>query len=96
MPKAWHKEDIKAAVRKRGKTLIELSKASGHPAGTCSIALFRPHFAGELVIAEFLGVSPREIWPQRYDADGSYLHPKSEAHHTRRLPPEECQKGEQA
>lgn len=80
---AWHKEDIKAAIRKRGITLEELAVANNLPSGACAMALFRPHFAAELTIAEFLGLSPRQIWPQRYDADGTYLHPKSQNHHSR-------------
>lgn len=80
----WHREDIKAAIRKRGTSLEKLSEANGLDRRACSLALLRPHFAAEMVIAEFLGVSPRQIWPQRYDGDGTYRHPKSRTYHTRR------------
>jgi Ner family transcriptional regulator len=82
--RGWHREDIKAAIRKHGITLEELSVANGLDPRACSLALLRPHFAAELVIAEFLGRSPRELWPQRFDDDGTYRHPKSQDHHTRR------------
>lgn len=97
MPKrGWHREDIKAAIRKRGVTLEELSQANGLPRNACSLALLQPNFGAELVIAEFLGRSPREIWPHRYDADGTYRHPKSRTHHSRRQMAAERQNGEAA
>lgn len=92
----WHREDIKAAVRKRGVCLEGLSKSAGLELRACSSALLRPHFAAELVIAEFLGVSPRQLWPHRYDADGTYRHPKSRAHHTEKSRRGARQKGTMA
>lgn len=79
--RGWHSEDIKAAIRKCGVSLEGLSEANGLDKRACSLALIRPHFAAELVIAEFLGRSPRELWPQRYDADGTYRHPRSRSYH---------------
>ena len=95
-PKGWHKEDIKAAIRKRGTTLVELSLANGLVRDACSLALIRPYFTAEMVIAEFLGVSPRQIWPQRYDADGTYRHPGSQRNYIRRRMERERQNGEAA
>ena len=96
MPKrlvGWHREDIKAAVRKRGVSLEELSLSNGLEKRACASSLCRPHFAAELVIAEFLGVSPRQIWPQRFLPDGTYRHLKSLNHHTRHGGARECQNG---
>lgn len=93
-PKGWHKEDIKAAIRKRGISLEQLSEANGLDKRMCSLALIRPHFVAELVIAEFLGVSPRQLWPQRYDSDGTYKHPKSRTYHTRKGRVRQRQNGE--
>lgn len=67
----WHPEDIKAAIRKRGWTLTGLSLANGLPDHACRHALRKPNFAGELAIAGALGVSPRHIWPSRFNVDGS-------------------------
>ena len=92
----WHREDIKAAIRKRGVCLEGLSKSAGLELRACSSALLRPHFAAELVIADFLGVSPRQLWPHRYDADGTYRHPKSRAHHTEKSRRGARQKGTMA
>ncbi len=94
--KGWHREDVKAAIRKRGTDLEELSVSNGLGPADCSTALRRPHFAAEMVIAEFLGVSPRQIWPHRYGADGAYRHPKSRTYHTRRGRIRERQNGDDA
>lgn len=93
-PRGWHKEDIKAAIRKRGVSLERLSLDNGLHRKACTMALFRPHFAAEMAIAEFLGVSPRQIWPQRYDADGTYHHSRSRNNYTRRGGGGERQKGQ--
>jgi Ner family transcriptional regulator len=94
--KGWHSEDIKAAIRKHGITLESLSEDNGLNKRACSLALIRPFWAAEMVIAEFLGVSPRQIWPQRYDPDGAYRHPKSQNHHTRRAASRNAQEGKAA
>lgn len=91
--KGWHREDIKAAIRKRGICLEQLSISNGLDPRACSLALIRPHFAAELVIAEFLGLSPRQIWPNRYDDDGAYRHQKSRTHHIRRTASRNAQEG---
>ena len=65
--KGWHSEDIKAAVRKTGVTLSDLALAAGLTESACRVALKRPHWDAEMAIAERIGVSPRELWPQRYE-----------------------------
>lgn len=68
-----HPEDIKAAVRKKGWTLSEASLAYGVPECAARQALRRPYFSGEFVISEILSLSPRQIWPSRFDAQGNRL-----------------------
>jgi Ner family transcriptional regulator len=96
--KSWHPEDIKAAVRKQGTNLSELSLANDLPEHACRHALQYPYFAAELVIAEFLGVSPRQIWPDRYTPTGETKHPPRSRHpqHTAAPSPTHCQKTEAA
>lgn len=65
-----HPEDIKAAIRKRGLTLEALSESLGYSRVVVGVALRRPWPAVESGIASFLGISPQELWPDRYDADG--------------------------
>ncbi|WP_392558354.1 helix-turn-helix domain-containing protein [Orbus mooreae] len=62
----WHSADIIAALKKRGLTLSGLSRESGLSSSTLSNALVRPWTKGEQIIANALGLSPKEIWPSRY------------------------------
>ncbi|MQT14419.1 helix-turn-helix domain-containing protein [Segnochrobactrum spirostomi] len=69
----WHPEEVKAAVRIAGSTLDELSRRAGLPTFACRTAIRRAHFDGEMAVAEFLSLSPRQIWPSRWRADGSRI-----------------------
>lgn len=69
----WHPQEIKAAVWMLGSTFEGLAKASGLAIDACATAAKRPHFDGEFALAEFLGLSPREIWPSRFRADGTRI-----------------------
>jgi Ner family transcriptional regulator len=68
--RGWHPEDVKAAIRKRGVGLYELSRRHGYVGAAIGIALRRPWPRLERIIADFIGVPPQEIWPDRYDAQG--------------------------
>lgn len=68
--KGMHREDIKAAIRQRGKTLEALSEEAGYSKSAISRTLAKPWPAVEKVIANFIGKSPREVWPDRYDELG--------------------------
>jgi len=67
----WHAEDVKAAIRKKGLTLSALSKKHHYSDSYLRGTLIRRRPRGEEIIARFLGVSPAEIWPDRYRADGT-------------------------
>jgi Ner family transcriptional regulator len=62
----WHAEDVKAAVRKKGSTLTELSRAHGYSDSYLRGTLIRHRPLGEVIIAGFLGIAAGEIWPERY------------------------------
>lgn len=64
--KDWHAEDIKAAVRKRGLTMRQLSCNAGLAADSLRNTLRAPWPKGERIISEFIGVEPATIWPSRY------------------------------
>lgn len=65
--KDWHKEDIKAAVRKKGTTLKGLALSHGYRSvDACAQALQRPYPKMERIIAAAIGVPPEIIWPSRY------------------------------
>jgi Ner family transcriptional regulator len=69
----WHPEEIKAAVRIMGSTLDEISRQFELPEFACRTAIRRSHIRGEQAVAAFLSVSPHEIWPSRYYADGGRI-----------------------
>ena len=66
--KDWHPEDVKAAIRKTGLSLRELSRRAGYDADSFQVALRRPWPHVEQVIAKHLRCTPWSIWPSRYDA----------------------------
>lgn len=66
----WHIEDIKAAVRKK-TSFKELSQSLGLKDGACAQALRRQWPRCERAIADAIGVEPKELWPDRYNADGT-------------------------
>lgn len=69
-----HPEDIKAEIRKAGVTMSALAKAAGVSRTSLSMALHsRVSAKAEGAIASFIGRSPREIWPSRYDEEGRRL-----------------------
>lgn len=71
-PKDWHPAQVKAALHMRGITLKGLADAHGlTSSSTLSAALTRSYPANEKRIADALGVHPKEIWPSRYNDDGS-------------------------
>lgn len=72
----WHPEDVKAAIRKRGVSLSELSVRHGFSDAYLRNALQRPIYDAEQIIAAFIGEQPQVIWPDRYDADGNPNHAK--------------------
>ena len=62
-----HVEDIKAALRKQGWTLASIAKELNIGPSAVSHALTRQRSRRvEQVVAHKLGLSPQEIWPQRY------------------------------
>lgn len=77
-PKDWHREDIKAALRKRHGSLEKLSTSWGYHKSTVAVALKTGSYIPtvERRIAEELGQHPHTLWPDRWHPEG---HPKSVA-----------------
>jgi Ner family transcriptional regulator len=81
-PKAlsgWHAEDVKAAIRKKGLTLSALSKKYEYSDSYLRGTLIRARPHGQEIIARFLGVSPAEIWPERYLSRGTHKQSRRKA-----------------
>jgi len=72
----WHKADIKAALEKEGWSLRRLSLFIGVNEAYVKRALYFPFPKYEKVIADTLGLTPRAIWPSRFDEDGNRVHKK--------------------
>lgn len=62
----WDRHAIKAAVHRKGLTLVGIARARGLEPSACKVALRRRNFAGERAIAESLGLEPSDLWPDRY------------------------------
>ena len=74
----WHREDIKAALRKRHGSLERLSRAWGYHKSTVAVALNPGSYIPtvERRIAEEMGEHPHALWPNRWTPEG---HPRSVA-----------------
>lgn len=67
----WHPADILAAVRKAGWTFAALAEHHGLERSTLTHALARSYPKAEKRIAEAIGVAPQDIWPSRWNRDGT-------------------------
>lgn len=74
--KVWHKEDIKAAIRKKGLSLTALAITHSLPEASVRNALSRPLVSGEKAIASFLDVPLHELWPERWTKSGQRIRPR--------------------
>lgn len=71
MSSGWHREDIKAEVRKRGSSLFDLARRAGLTPRTMTRSLRVRYPSYHAVISRFIGVPTQELWPHWYQADGS-------------------------
>lgn len=85
LPQDWHAEQVKAAIRMRGSTLSALAERHGYDASVITKAMNRRWPAVEAIIAQFLDLHPKEIWPSRYDRSGSSIRPKARRARAARL-----------
>lgn len=70
-PRNTHPEDLKAAIRKRGKTMEGLSGELGYAPCAVGFAIRRRWHDVRVGIAALLGQSLRELWPEDYHPDGT-------------------------
>ncbi|AUX62537.1 helix-turn-helix domain-containing protein [Simonsiella muelleri] len=63
----WHRADIVAALKKRGKSVRKFSVEAELSPNTLISTLQFKYPRGEKIIADALGLKPHEIWPSRYD-----------------------------
>lgn len=67
----WHRQDIIAAVRKKGSTLAEIARSVGLSRQSMYWATISPHVRANRAIAEFLGLPLATLWPQWFADDGT-------------------------
>lgn len=67
----WDPQEVLFKVRQKGSNLQRLGLENGFFRHTLHKALTTRFPRAHQVIADFLGVSRHEIWPQFYHADGS-------------------------
>lgn len=70
-PTDWLWDEVLAALHGEGLTLRALAKRHSVDVQAISCARYRPSATTEARIAEALGILPQQIWPTRYDAEGS-------------------------
>ena len=66
----WPSHYIVYRLRERGQSLRRLARLNGYSPTGGALAIVRSWPNMERIIAAAIGVTPQEIWPSRYDADG--------------------------
>lgn len=69
--KDWHPADVKAALEKAGTSLRKLGIENGFHECSIYMALRNRWPNAESIIGKALGIKPQEIWPSRYNEDGT-------------------------
>ncbi len=64
-------DQVKKLLKETGITLSELGIQHGFSSSAVSIALRKRQPFVQAVIAQQLGMRPQDIWPSRYDENGS-------------------------
>ncbi|WP_142850740.1 helix-turn-helix domain-containing protein [Telmatospirillum sp. J64-1] len=94
--KGMHPEDIKAALRQREGSLEKLSERWGYHYTAISVCLRKQWPAVERRIAKMLDKHPSEIWPDRYNPDGTPKTRRSKANRSSQKPESNMQLREAA
>ncbi len=70
-PLDWSPHYVIYCLRERGTTLRRIARQHGYAPGSGQQVFQQPWPAMQKCIADALGVEPREIWPSRYNEDGT-------------------------
>lgn len=88
-PKGLSAEQIKARIRDKGVTLVEVAEQHGvgHSSVRKSLRTYIP--TGCAAIAKFLEMKPQDIWPEWFDGNGTpypdaYYRPRPLFRHSQR------------
>lgn len=64
--RSWDRHAIMAEIRRRGSSLRQIAVEAGLSPSACSKAFTQTFPAAEVAIAQFLGLTVQELWPDRY------------------------------
>lgn len=84
VPGGWHQQDIQAEIRKRGSTLAELSRQHGLNRGTLQTVFYKRYPKGQAIVADFIGRTLHELWPNWYGPDNEPLPTQGRLHVVKR------------
>ena len=65
-----HPADVRARIWKAGGTFKSVAELYDLHRSTVSAACVRPQPSGNRAIADFLGVTPHDLWPEWFDPTG--------------------------
>lgn len=80
----WHPAFTVYRLRLKGLSLRRLARLNGYAQGSATLVMRVAWPKIERLVASAIGVTPQEIWPSRYNADGT---PKSGLHSRKRSTP---------
>jgi Ner family transcriptional regulator len=83
-PTTKHAARLKFELAMRGLTCAQIERRHRLYKGQCRKALYEPDEAGERAIAQALGQTPQELWPERFDPTGVRLIPQPRANYRTR------------
>lgn len=90
-------EEVRYLLNSKGLTYADVDRMFGLTDGTARTTVRHPHIQGELAIAEALSLSPRQLWPSRYNTHtGERLQPQPAENYKARPRLRHCQKREAA
>lgn len=65
--RAW----IHYQLRLRGLSMAEIARREGLARNTPKLALYQPYLRMERIIARAIDCTPQQVWPERFNADGT-------------------------
>ena len=73
---------VKYLLSKKGLKFVDIDKQFGLREGVTRFALSKPNPKGEKALSKVLGISLKELFPERYDEQGNRLIPQPAKNYT--------------
>jgi Ner family transcriptional regulator len=75
MTQVWDRWAIYAEARRRGTSLKEIMEKNNLNASASTSVFSSPFYpAAEIAISDFLNIPAKELWPERYNKDGTRIY----------------------